>query len=285
MQLELVSIKTDTLPLDGLFYQPPGGATRGAVMFMHGNCNNFYTGVMRLIPPALVKRGYACLVYNRRGHDVLVTVSRAATGGAFQLVADAIEDNRIAARWLAERGFATPIVVGHSNGGMLGVRHVADHPETPALVLLSAHCGGKRLMPTASAAGLFGGDRYEEFLTRARELVAAGKGSELMLMPGWYYLISAATFVDQVDNLPDIVALAPQVKCPVLYFRGDREPQALYPAEEFAAHAGGACEVRIVPDCDHFYGGHEDEVGDSIAAFLAQLPANAATPVRAATQS
>jgi pimeloyl-ACP methyl ester carboxylesterase len=284
MQLELVSIKTDTLPLDGLFYQPPGGATRGAIMFMHGNCFNFYTGVMRAIPPALVKRGYACLVYNRRGHDVLAIFDRAPTGGAFQTIEEAIADNKAAARWLAERGFAAPIVIGHSNGGMLGVRHVADHPETPALVLLSAHCGGKRLMPTANAAGLFAGERYDEVLPRVRELVAAGKGNELMLLPGWYYLISAATFVDHVDNLPDIVALASQIRCPVLYFRGDREPKALYPAEEFAAHAGGRCEVRIVPDCDHFYGGHEHEVSERIAAFLAQLPANA-TPARAAVQS
>lgn len=285
MQLELVSINKDTNRLDGLFYQPVGGATSGAVMFMHGNCSNFYTGVMRLLPPALVKLGYACLVYNRRGHDVLVSVNRTPLGGAFQLVSQAIDDNRIAARWLGDRGFTAPIVVGHSNGGMLGVHHVADHPETPALLLLSAHCGGKRLMPRANAAGLFAGEHYEDYLARARELVAAGKGSELMLMPGWHYLISATTFIDQADNLPDIVALAPKIKCPVLYFRGDREPKALYPAEEFAARTGGPCKVHIVPDCDHFYGGREGMVAETIGAFLQELPGNTATPARAAAQS
>jgi hypothetical protein len=29
-----------------------------------------------------------------------------------------------------------------SNGGILAVQHVHDHPETPALVLLSAIAGG-----------------------------------------------------------------------------------------------------------------------------------------------
>lgn len=285
MQLELVSINTDTYPLDGLFYQPDDGATSGAVLFMHGNCSNFYTGVMRALPPALAKLGYACLVYNRRGHDVLVSVSRTPLGGAFQRVGEAVDDNRIAARWLADRGFAMPVVIGHSNGGMLGVRHVADHPDTPALVLLSAHCGGRNLMPTASKAGLFAGERHDEFLARARELVAAGKGDELMLLPGWYYLISAATFLDQVENLPDILALAPRIRCPVLYFRGDREPKALYPAEDFAARAGAPCQVQIVPECDHFYGGREDMVCATIAEFLRQLPANAAKPARATAQS
>jgi pimeloyl-ACP methyl ester carboxylesterase len=50
-----------------------------------------------------------------------------------------------AARWMAARGFAHPVVIGHSNGDMLAVQHVADHPETSALVLLSAHTGGTGL--------------------------------------------------------------------------------------------------------------------------------------------
>ncbi|MDQ4061016.1 MAG: hypothetical protein M3145_07935, partial [Pseudomonadota bacterium] len=68
MRLELVSIETDTEPLDGLFYEPAGGATAGAVLIMHGNCKNFYTGPSRFLPPGLVRCGYACLAYNRRGH-------------------------------------------------------------------------------------------------------------------------------------------------------------------------------------------------------------------------
>jgi pimeloyl-ACP methyl ester carboxylesterase len=269
MPLELVSIATDTFPLDGLFYEPPGGARAGAVLLMHGNCFNFYTGVMRFLPPALARLGYACLAYNRRGHDVIATLnSRAPVGGAYQRVDEAIADNRYAAAWLGARGFAAPFVVGHSNGGMLGVRHVADHPATPALVLLSAHRGGKDLARIASANGLLAGDRYEEIVAAARALVAAGRGSELMLLPGWYYVITAAAFVDHVEQLPDILALAPEIRCPVLYVRGDREPPALYPAEEFAARAGGACEARIVADCDHFYGGREDAICDLVTGWL-----------------
>src|SRR3954447_22798291 len=103
---------------------------------------NFYVGAPRFLPPALTAMGYACLAFNRRGHDILSTRdSRIAEGAAFQSVSQAVEDNRTAARWLADRGHETPVVIGHSNGGMLAVRHVADHPKTSALVLLSAHCG------------------------------------------------------------------------------------------------------------------------------------------------
>jgi hypothetical protein len=37
MRTELVTISTDTLPLDGAFYEPDGDATAGAVLLFHGN--------------------------------------------------------------------------------------------------------------------------------------------------------------------------------------------------------------------------------------------------------
>jgi pimeloyl-ACP methyl ester carboxylesterase len=65
--------------------------------------------------------------------------------------------------------------------------------------------------------------------------------------------------------------LAPRVTCPVLYIRGDKEPAHIYPAEEFAARAGGPCDVRIVKDCDHFYGGREEAVMGIVTAWLARV--------------
>ena len=225
----------------------------------------------------MTRLGFACLAFNRRGHDILGTRnSRRAEGGAFQSTREAIADNRIAAEWLGARGFAHPVVIGHSNGGMLGVRHVVDHPQTPALILLSAGRGGKRSVRDSGRDGLFAGDRYDEIAAQARALVQAGRGRELMFMPGWWYVISAESFLDRIETVPDTIALAPQVKCPVLCIRGDQEPRDRYPAEEFQAQAGGPCRVDIVPDCDHFYNGREEIVGNLVASWLAQtlrLPA------------
>ncbi len=106
MRTELVSIRTDTLPLDGAFYEPDGGATAGAVLLFHGNTMNFYVGAPRFLPPVLTRIGFACLAFNRHGHDILSTRdSRIAVGGAFQFTREAIADNRFAADWLAARGF------------------------------------------------------------------------------------------------------------------------------------------------------------------------------------
>ena len=235
---------------------------RGAVLLFHGNTMNFYTGAPRFLPPVLTRLGYACLAFNRRGHDILaIRNSRAAEGAAFQKYSEAIEDNRIAARWVKGMGFADPIVIGHSNGGTLAVKHVADHPKTPKLVLLSAHCSGKDMLPLACQAGLLAGDRLDEYTREARKK----KPRELMLLPGWWHAITAESFLD-LQNCPDILELAPQIRCPVLYLRGDREPRDLYPAEEFAKKAD--CKVEIVADCDHFYNGREQAVTEIVCRWL-----------------
>ena len=268
MRTELVSIPTHTIPLDGAYYEPDGGKAAGAVLLFHGNTMNFYVGAPRFLPPVLTRLGLACLAFNRRGHDILTTRnSRAAQGGAFQSTAEAVADNSIAAEWLAARGFPAPVVIGHSNGGMLGVRHVVDHPETPALVLLSAGRGGVRTV-SGGPEQLFAGNRQEELTVQAHALVAAGRGRELMFMPGWWWVITAESFLDRIATVPDTIALAPQVKCPVLALRGDQEDRDRYPAEEFAAAAGGPCTVEIVPGCDHFYNGREDAVGCIVAGWL-----------------
>jgi len=269
MHTELVTIETDTLPLDGALYQPDGGGTTGAVLLFHGNTMNFYVGAPRFLPPALTALGFACLAFNRRGHDILsIRNSRAAEGAAFQTTAEGIADNRYAARWMAARGFPHPVVIGHSNGGMLAVQHVADHPETPALVLLSAHTGGTGQVENASRAGLMAGDRLDEITAQAHAMVADGRGRDLLLMPGWWYVASAESFLDRLASMPAIVDLAPRITCPVLFIRGDQESPDTYPAEKFQARAGSRCDVEVVPDCDHFYVGREAWVTEIVVSWL-----------------
>ena len=276
MRTQLVTIPTDTLPLEGALHEPDGGKATGAVLLFHGNTMNFYVGAPRFLPPVLTRLGLACLAFNRRGHDILSTRnSRQSEGGAFQYTREAIADNRSAAEWLKARGYPAPVVIGHSNGGMLGTQHVVEQPQTPALVLLSAGRGGRNA-GSGGKEGLFAGDRMDQLTAQARALVKAGRGRELMFMPGWWYVISAESFLDRIDTVPDTIELAPKIKCPVLCIRGDQEDRNRYPAEDFQRAAGGPCQVEIVANCDHFYNGREDHVASLVAAWLQQtlrLPA------------
>ena len=115
---------------------------------------------------------------------------------------------------------------------------------------------------------MLAGERLDEITAQAHALVAAGRGGELMLLPGWWYVVSAESFLDLLSELPDTLALAPQIACPSLFVRGDQEDPARYPAEEFQRLAPGACTVEVVPDCDHFYRGREDAVGTLVARWL-----------------
>ncbi len=269
MLTELVSIPTDTLPLDGAYYTPEDQPPRGTALLMHGNTMNFYTGAPRFLPPYLTALGYVCLAYNRRGHDILsIRDSREPEGGAFQTAAEGMADNDYAARFLAGRGFPEPIVIGHSNGGMLAAQFAAAHPETRALALLSAHAGGLETVQQGCRAGHLAQERLEEVIAEAERLVAAGRGHALMLLPGWWYALSAESFLDRLRNTPDTLAAAPHITCPTLYIRGALEDPTVYPAEEFARRAAGPCAVAILDQCDHFYNGREDVVARTVTAWL-----------------
>lgn len=271
MRTELISIATDTLPLDGALHTPEDRPITGAVLLFHGNTMNFYVGAPRFLPPVLTRLGLVCLAFNRRGHDILgIRDSRAAEGAAFQLTQEGIDDNNYAARWMAERGYPNPVVIGHSNGGMLAVKHVSDHPDTPAMVLLSAHGGGTGGVQRTSRAGMLAGDRLEEVTVQARSLVAQGRGRELMLVPGWWYVITAESFLDRMTKMPDVLELAPTIRCPTLYIRGDEEDRDTYPAEAFRDRSGGPCDVEIVPNCNHFYVGREAAICDLVSIWLAR---------------
>jgi pimeloyl-ACP methyl ester carboxylesterase len=89
-----------------------------------------------------------------------------------------------------------------------------------------------------------------------------------MLLPGWWYVSSAESFLE-LANCPDILELAPRIRCPVLYLRGDHEPRDLYPAEEFARRCTGRCTVQIIPQCGHFYVGREVAVSEIVWRWLA----------------
>src|SRR5262245_53179255 len=116
MRTELVSIPTDTLPLDGLYFEPEGKAG-GAALVFPANAMNCAAAPMRFLPPLLARLGPACPALNPRAHDTRATrSSRAAEGDALQRSCEDIEDNRLAARWLATRRFDSPVAIGHRNG-------------------------------------------------------------------------------------------------------------------------------------------------------------------------
>lgn len=270
MKIELISILTDSQPLDGLFYQSNiyESKTRVAQLF-HGNTMNFYTGFCKFLPPALVKMKYSALAYNRRGHDILaIRDSREPEGGALQLTAEAIADNNYARDWLIKKCCFAPICIGHSNGGLLAAKHAATHQDTPALILLSAHIGGTNMLPLASSKGLFGSQQLPDILNLVNEMIDEGKGDEIIKLPGWYWVTTPRSLLDLSQNLPDLLDQAPNISCPVLFLKGDQEPEDLYPANKFKDSCPSSVDIITIKNSDHFYVGNEKTVVETICKWL-----------------
>jgi len=116
--------------------------------------------------------------------------------------------------------------------------------------------------------GLLGGNRHEEIRAWAELLAATGRGRELMLVPGWWHVISAESYLDRLDNLPKLLDAAQRIRCPTLFVRGDREPEAVYPVAEFQQLCAGPCDVAVIENADHFYNGAEDAVIATVCGWL-----------------
>jgi pimeloyl-ACP methyl ester carboxylesterase len=271
VRIEQVTLPTETAPLEGLWFTPERRHARAAALIMHGNQGNFYVGPPRFLPPALARMGVASFAYNRRGHDILGTYrGRQAVGGALQLSNEAIADNRHAAEFVASRGFPCPVVIGHSNGGLLAAQHVAETGVAAALVLLSAAGGGLEATESDSGRGLLLMDRHDELVATARQLADAGRTDELILIPGWWWVISPRSLLDRMATLPRLVELAASIRCPALFIKGAGESEVAYPARDFAAACLGSCDVVELEDCDHWYNGRDDEVAGIVSTWLSR---------------
>lgn len=274
MQTELVGFAAgDGFELDGLLYTPETGPGRRAALLVHGKTMNFYTGPCRILPPPLTALGWSCLAMNRRGHDLGgIRRGRDSYGGAWERFADSQLDIAGGVAALRRRGFQEIVLVGHSFGGIGVAAYAAAHPgEVAALALCSAGSGGREYLPQVSRRGMLAAAEHAEVDARARRLVAAGQGETIIALPGWWYAITAASWVDLAENVPETVENGRRYPGPILALRGALEPEEVYPAEGVAAAAGGRARLSIIPGADHFYNGREAEFIAAVTGWFEGL--------------
>jgi pimeloyl-ACP methyl ester carboxylesterase len=274
MHTELIAFEaSDGYPLDGLLHMAESGAGERAVLIVHGKTMNFYTCLGRILPQHLVRLGWSCLAMNRRGHDLGgIRTGRASYGGAWERFADGQLDIAGAMVELTRRGFRRIVLVGHSFGGISSAAYAADHPDgVAALGLCSAGRGGREYLLQVSRAGELARDRHAEVDAEARRLVADGRGDQMIALPGWWYAITAASWVDLSENVPVTADSARRYPGPVLALRGGKEPRDSYPAEQVAEACGARATLVVLPGADHFYNGTHAELARAVCDWLATL--------------
>lgn len=272
------AVASDGVPLDGIVFEPEGIA-RGAVLLVHGAGSHFYQRLHQILGVTLGAAGYRVLAGNNRGHDLGAYLPNDGQevllgGAAWERFADCVLDLRA---WIdllmseAAPGPARPLaLIGHS----LGAAKVAHYQATT---------GDPRVAALAGCSGLGFGSRFsrrvppsEERLSPVRELVAAGRGEQLLDATYQRRYLSAQTYLDRYERLAgpggagaDLARIS--VPLLVVYATGEGGTPELLADIQARAVSAPRCDTFLVQDADHDYHDHEAEVGASIAEWLGMV--------------
>jgi alpha-beta hydrolase superfamily lysophospholipase len=295
---ELVRTFTeDGLELQGLFCPPIAANTNGIVLLhIHGFTGNFYEPrFVDYIAERVVKRGYAFLTVNTRGHDYLSGFIRKTDsgltyvriGGAYDLLEDCIFDIKAWIDFLQGRGYSRVILEGESLGTLKTVfyQHQTQDERVRGIVLISPvdHIGLQRIAI---------GDKHDEAINIARQMIEHGKSDELMpkaYCPLWQFSISAKTYINAfgpntksgIFNLHDPNARFEElltIKCPILVTYGtvreavvDNKVEEALSIIEQRAISSKRCDTTIIRDAPHDYLGQEEELSEAIGKWIAAI--------------
>ena len=267
-----VKIKHGGLTLNANLNVVPGKKLAdGVVLMLHGSLAHKDMEIIRALQELLLERGLSNLAFNlglaqddRRGMNDCAGPHRHKDSNAVKEIALWVD-------WLKAKGATAITVLGHSRGGNQVARYVAGTPDAPDSIVKGAVLVAPATWrPGKEAQGY--SNRYQKdlapLLEKARALVKAGKGSELMEGVDFVYCpntrVAAATFVDYYRDNPDrdTPSLIKRIKMPVLAVAGGND--RVNP--EFAGRMKGTAQANVkfivVEDAGHFF---RDLFGEDLA--------------------
>lgn len=288
---ELVRVSArDGLELVGFYATPPGARARCAVLHTHGLAGNFYENrLVSAVCNAVVAKGLAFLTLNNRGHEYRSDNLRETGdgtepvlgGASFDIFGDCVHDVGGGADFLEARGHDEIYFEGHSLGTNKVVHYLTGEGDSRAAgAILISPPDMFGLREQTADGGL------DHVVGRARELVSAGQGEELMDAVGYVVPFSASTVVSVYGDasVTDIFPFRlggsgnygryASLDVPVLATLGTVEEAITIPVDEaltlLEEKAGSATQVRAVAiqGGNHVYWGHEDELARTIAEFV-----------------
>jgi dienelactone hydrolase len=266
--VELVELRReDGRPVDALWYG--GGAHRVGVLHVHGKGSSVLNGPSRFLPPLLP--GMSHLAVNMRCHDLGYTVGTddyAVEGGMWEDLATGYQDLVAGVAHLRERGVARVVVCGHSSGGFYAADLMTRDHGVAAWVLLSP------LTTNANPVPLWWPDHLDQAVAaeQAHALVAAGRGRDLIPVPGWFHAISAASLVQRLAEPAGLWgSRVRQRTAPLLLAWGDDEPRHELWSRLFEQLAGPGDRRLVLPGAGHYYNGQERDLAAGVERFLAEV--------------
>ncbi|MCX7818911.1 MAG: alpha/beta fold hydrolase [Kiritimatiellae bacterium] len=257
------------LRLDGFYAPAPPGAPAELplVIFVHGMFSNFYRSPLKAaFLEELPRAGLPILSINNRGADA----------GTTSEVFEACEHDLDAAASFARRiGRRRVAVIGHSTGCQKAL-HWADRRRGRGLaaIVLLAPCDDYAIVRRDLGA------RWQATLARARAMVRAGRGDEVLIARD-PMRFTARRFLSLADPRRREAALfrydGPmrafrRLRVPVFAAFGDHEPYAVSPVAEMLARLRalrpGDVQTARIPGADHSFAPRQRQVARLVARWL-----------------
>ena len=275
VRAEEVKIKHGGLTLNANLNVASGKTlSDGVVLMLHGSLAHKDMEIMRALQDLLLERGIGNLAFNlglaqddRHGMNDCAGPHRHKDSNALKEIALWVD-------WLKAKGAGPITVLGHSRGGNQMARYVAGSPDP--MVKRAVLVAPATWRPGKEAQGY--SNRYKKdlgpLLAKARALVKAGKGSDLMEGVDFVYCpntkVAAATFVDYYRGFPDrdTPSVIERIRMPVLAVAGQND--RVNP--KFAARMKGTTQANVkfvlVEDSGHFF---RDLFGEDLADAIAEF--------------
>ncbi|AUV84201.1 DUF1749 domain-containing protein (plasmid) [Salinigranum rubrum] len=248
------------------------GRQTGAV-FLHGLRGFALGGGISPVAYPLARAGMRCLTINKRNSGKLYETSD---------FAEVDRDIRGAVERLTEQGCEEIVIWGRSLGATEAAYYqgLRNDPDVDAVVLAAPFADIRE----RSTRGYFAAisddpdQAYETFVQRARNLVEAGRGNEIVALPRpvgdeiEYIPMTAASFLSyrSPESKCATVDWTPDIKIPILLVphSSDRNVTPTE-AEEIAETATASPLVEVEPiAADHFFTGNERRVAELTVSFI-----------------
>jgi pimeloyl-ACP methyl ester carboxylesterase len=265
---EFVKLKTgDGITLHGMLWTPASRKAGIGIVIAPGGGSEFYNDLLVWLGEHFARSGYIALSMNRRDHG---------QEQWYHNFEPSAMDHKYMIDFLASRGAQAVILAGHSYGTVTAPYYVmaSDNSRVKAIILYGAH-GYKRDGLTRA----FGSQaEYDQVVAKAKEMVAAGRGTETFLLPairpgGPARPSSYETFLNRGG--PDTKAVPVEIirkvqGRPILAIRDPADPflATIPPAQQQLQEANKNLEYILLPDirggkmdtAAHQFRGREEEV-------------------------
>ncbi|QCU89489.1 alpha/beta hydrolase [Thiomicrorhabdus sediminis] len=187
---------------------------------------------------------------------------------------DALQEIGFWLDWLKSQGATAVTLMGHSRGGNQTAWFATEHDsDIIKNVVLVAPATGEQQSPAEYEEKY--GKSLASVMAKAKKMVAAGKGNEMMADTDFIYCkkakVAAASFVDYYEVKPqfDTPTLLKDINKPTLVVMGSADtvvadlPEKIQPLAD-----AGKVETLMLEDADHFF---LDFANEDLAAAVAEF--------------